>query len=1201
MIFALRTPLLVVSGVILALVLTRPWWPDFSAASADSRSPAAAPAHSCGPQCRHGASDKSTPARSEAELRALAEAADQLRSFRQLWGPDQQRGALSAAEWREVRKRALARREAMRLLLREDPDTALELALGYAEYAALPPELQALVEQPFSTTAQLDAEIACGPDSHRYHRLLDDSGQSWELSMPSTQRVGLTKRDLPVQGIRLDELATVRPEALQLVEGADEAFVMAEWPSGQSDPAVCFHSGEPIEGPGVTAVLAGQVFRFQDLDALAAVDAQLIAADARPGMDVGSSQLMVAASGGQLGQFPAQQFSDETVAASYASTTGAKTALFILVDFSDASGQPAHPATLEQVVDLDCNDALARYSYNLTSMNGTVHPTTLRMPNPKATYTGAPGDSGDDNHNLLHTHAVAAYVGAGNPDPLTAYDTVCVVMGDIGFTWAGLATVGGQRMWLHNNISAETITHEFGHNYGLEHASYWKFDETNPASTNPVDPTGKGDVLPGDDSSVLREIEYGDLYDLMGDGNVADGHFHQAGKVFLGWIPGSDWVDLSTPLQNGTYRITRFDDPGATGSRGLRIAKSATSDHYWVGFRRDYSNIDDFANGAYLTWERALGNPSRNRTWLVDTTPLSGDGKADAPITLGRTYSDPASSVHITAVEVGGSAPNEWLDVAVHFGSFPGNNSPTGTLFGPTAAEARSSVLFNVEASDSDGDPLAYYWDMGDGVVKTNSPSIAHSWIQGGSYDISVTISDMKGGTVTLPLTVTVTDPLNSWSARTSGTSNHLSRIAANDTHAIIVGGGTYPYPDAVKILRSADGITWSNVTPSGTTNASFRDICWTGTRFVAVGEDYDFDSSGWEGVIYDSSDGITWTRRYQTNAKDTQLFAVTTNGAGVVVAAGFSGTVLRWTDLGGWSAVAAGIPTSQGLRGAAYGESTYVLVGHLNYSTGTETAWTSPDGLTWTEQTSGTGLPNNWEDLDVVHHTGSLFVASGSYARARYSSDQGLTWLTTQSGDRYELAGFATGAGLTYAVGINRDNGSADIDLVSADGQNWTVIHPGSVNNRNGLGFFANTFISVGDAGSIRQSGAVTASTTYTDFATTHFPGGGDSALTDANPDGDWASNLFEYALGGTPGFGASSPAFPVLSFDGANNPVLEISRAQRRGDVAYSVWWSTDLVDWTRQGLTIETDNATTLRVVADGVDTSGGRGFLKLQLDQ
>jgi len=1067
-------------------------------------------------------------------------------------------------------KLAGMRRAAMELLIQHDPDAALEHALGYAEYAALPEALRLLVEQPFSNTQQIELLINCMDENGSQMRYLlqDAQGQQRTLFMPEQHRVPLTKRNLPVQGIQLDGMAVVRAQVFQVVEGADAAFVTAQWPSAQRDPNLCFSTGEPIQGTGLTAVAGGWVFHFQDQEQLSIVEAALQQADALPGIDTGSSWLIktVAASG--LDAFPIAQFTAESEAAAYASTTGAKTALFILIDFSDKPGQPVNPATLEQVIDLNVNDGLARYSYNQTSMNATVTSTTYRVANASTTY---------GSYDALYTHALNAYK-ASNPDPLPLYDTVGIYFTSIGYTWVGLASVGGQKMWLHNTTNSESILHEFGHNYGLSHANYWVFNNSNPASTNPVDPTGTNE-------------EYGDIFDNMGDGNVADGHFNPAAKAFLNWIPSTDWGDLVNSSNNGTYRVYRFDHASSTGRRGLRIAKSATADYYWVGYRNNYANLDSFTNGAYLVWES--GNSSNNQSWLLDTTPGSTAGKADAPITLGRTYSDTASNVHITAVAVGGTSPNQYLDVTVNFGPFPGNAAPTGSLIGPTAVNAREKVLFNVEASDSNGDTLAYAWNMGDGVVKTNSSSITHSWIQGGSYNVSVTVSDMKGGTVTLQQTVTVTDPLTTWTARTSGTTNDLYGIAANSTHVVAVG--------TKKILRSTDGNSWSNVTPgSGFTNVYLYDVCWTGSEFLACGMDYDFGISAWEGVVFKSTDGQTWTRIYETNLADTTLHSITSNGSGAVVAVGDNATIRHRTAGGAWSSIAPGVNSSHVLQDVAYGEGYFVFVGHATTPSynGDVAIWRSSDGLTWSNLSAGSGL-DNWMDYRTIHHTGDHFVANGFYSKVCYSLNQAQSWQTNQVGDIHSIEAFASGAGLTYAVGINFSN--ADADLVSADGMSWTPINPGDLSDRNGLAFFNNTFISVGDGGSIRQSAAVSASDTYASFAETYFPGGGVNALPSANPDGDWADNLTEYALDGNPTLPGSAPPKPVFSLNGSGIPTIDISRSSRRGDVAYSVWWSTNLSTWTRSGLTTETDNSTLLKVKADGQNLSGGRGFLRLDLDQ
>jgi hypothetical protein len=557
----------------------------------------------CGPACGHGQSAQSARQRVDktpAEAEAIRAAKSQARAFSG-WA-HQQTIPSNADEQALSEGLALAklRRTAMKLLIQQDPDTALEQALGYAEYAALPAEIQVLVEKPFSTTGHLEVQIACGDGISQFHHILEIGEDGYlELSMPEDHRTELTKSNLPVQGIELGKQAVVRGQTFQALEDVDAAYVAQEWPAGQADPSHCFLSGEPIQGEGVTAVAGGMVFQFQDLQSLQHIESLMAEADAKLGMNNGSSWLIVAAAGGELEQFPEPQFNEEVVEANYNSAIGAKTAFFILVDFPDASGDPDPSNLLESNIDTIVDDGLRRYSFNQTSMESTVYSSTIfRMPSNTTAYTSG------TNYNQLYSDALAAYIdsgGANRADPSSTYDTVGLLCVNAGFGWAGLASVGGQRMWLDGTTNNEVILHEFGHNYGLSHAEYWVFDNSNGSSTDPVDPAGASQ-------------SYGDSYDVMGGGNVTDGHFNPGPKAFLNWIPSNDWEDLTGSVDNDTYRIYRFDHESSTGRRALRVAKIATSDHYWVGFRKDYSELDDFANGASLTWEKGNGNPSRNQT-----------------------------------------------------------------------------------------------------------------------------------------------------------------------------------------------------------------------------------------------------------------------------------------------------------------------------------------------------------------------------------------------------------------------------------------------------------------------------------------------------------------------------------------------------------------------------------------------------------
>jgi hypothetical protein len=1079
---------------------------------------------------------------------------------------------------------AQQRNDVMRALMRNAPDIALAKAISYSDYASLPGEIKDWVEEPFSTSGSVDVQISCGKHhrSHTNYIFEDAADRRWNLYMPRQHRVSQSKRGLPVQGIRIDSIAVIRGSVFQILTGTDAAYVTEHWQTAQSAPLHCYATGQPIQGDGLTAVAGGRVFHFQDQTALQTVEAALQDADSRPGLDVGSQWILrkVLSDG-----FPFEQFSLEAEAAAYAATTGAKTALFILVDFPDLQGAPIAAATLEQVIDIDVNDALYEYSYGLTSMNATVSGATYTVDSNSTEYFG-PKDEND-----IYDEALAAYMGAGNDDPRSTYDTVAVYFTDIGFDWAGLASVGGQKMWLDGSSNPEVILHEFGHNYGLSHANYWVHDYSNASSIDPVDPNGANE-------------EYGDPTDVMGDGAIEEGHFHFAGKQQLGWLAGNQWQDLSTSADNASYRIYRFDDVDASGVQALRIAKSATNDHYWLGYRKSHNNLITYNYGAYLLWERYTSeNEDNNKSWLIDTTPGSADGKDDAPLRLGRTYADSASDVYITVTDVSDSESDEYIDVVINFGPFAANSAPALTLSGPTSTNARQAVLFSVSATDADGDTLAYAWDLGDGSVPANAPSITHSWTVGGTYTVSLTVSDMKGGSTTVSQSVTVTDPLQSWTDRSSGATEHLNAVAASDT--IVVAVGDSPASEVgsfARILRSTDGSTWTNHSPSGRVqDLDCKDVIWDGSEFLIAGYDYDSDIGGWEGVIYVSPDGLTWTRAYETNVADTQIYGLSHDANGTICAVGNSGTVVRRNSEGSWSSATSGVSSDHVLRDIAYGEGTFVAVGHQTTPSynGDVQIIRSTDGLTWTDASTGTTL-DSWQDFRTIEHTGAYFVASGWYAGIHYSTDQGLSWTSAvQTEDRYLLTGFTNGQERTYAVGINKDNSDANIDLFGTSSTNWAELSPGTSTPRNGITYFNNTFITVGDNGSIRQSAPLADYTEFTDYISTYYSG--EDSDSTANPDGDWANNLIEYALGSAPDNNGSSPTLPNLTINAGNQAVFELSRTQQRSDIAYSVWWSTNLIDWTQVGLTVVTDNDTTLKVRSTEAIDVQDKAFFQLKLTQ
>lgn len=409
--------------------------------------------------------------------------------------------------------------------------------------------------------------------------------------------------------------------------------------------------------------------------------------------------------------------------------------LYIPMTFQDQNNVPATESKCYEVM-RNVADYYLKASFGKLTTLTTVTP-PIKLPKNEAWYVQRDTSNGGDVNGLglemEHAREEARRLGFDYND----YDvTVLRLKGGARPTggWGGGSTV-----WIYGDGVGVTA-HEIGHSFGLSHANFW-----NTAGTSAIGPGANS--------------EYGDSYDVMGGGGVPKDHYNAAAKVQVKWLPNSFVKNVTS---SGLYRIYAFDQPSLDprNSYAMTITKDSLRT-YWGEVRQNYNGDTGRPwadKGMILGWKYPSG--SGGNIQLIDTTPGSPYNKDDAAISVGSTFSDTESGIHITTVGVSDTTP-KYVDVVVNMGDFGGNHAPTLTLeasadFVPT----NGTITFTATANDEDGDTLAYQWQHWGltslKLVSPNSPVITRSFPTSGTYVVSCTVSDMKGGNITRTKLITV-------------------------------------------------------------------------------------------------------------------------------------------------------------------------------------------------------------------------------------------------------------------------------------------------------------------------------------------------------------------------------------------------------------------------------------------------------------
>jgi hypothetical protein len=702
-------------------------------------------------------------------------------------------------------------REQIKQLIVKDPEEALKRAVPMVVRQKLPPSIVARLERRISAVGRLDV-LAVSPDSAPtepvVRRFATVDGEELRAHVYGRRAKEMTLAETRLHGIAVDRELAVSESPLRVLEPGEEPDPLKPWVN------ICPISGEKTEMPRkqepVTDDMAvvddgKQIIYLCDGGHIRVLEEELVAGEGMTG---------------------GPQTTTGTAPITRLNSTGLKKYLYMRVIFPDALQEPQ----TEKDAYNNCRqltDYFQENSYGRLHYLATVTP-TLMLPRTSAWYQQDYTANGSNSPIMNDSKDAARALGYVVED---YQQYVCLYTGGPG-TFGGLGNVNGPNTWLRTT-SVGTFEHEFGHNIGVWHSNSW--------NTSGRDVIGSG-----------ANVEYGHVLDVMGSSG-SGGHFNASMKDQLQWITPEIY---HTVIGSGTYRMYQFDQVVQDPARryGLKVAKDADRD-YWVEFRQKHTAYPWFMSGASVNWSPwghgngqtgSTNSGSNLGTQLLDVTAGSADDRNDSPIVIGKTFSDKEAGVHITPVSKVGSSP-EALDVVVNVGAFSTNNAPTLTLAVDNSTPAAGgTVNFTATADDVDGDTLAYYWDFGDKLASyngnsfsiNNSPLQAKSYAAAGYYQVLCTVSDMKGGSVTKSLLVTVGTPTTFYvegtvtaggnpmgNVRISRTTGHLTytdsdgvyrlTAIANGTSAnlaALLGGYSFTagFANPVTVSANQTGLNWT-------------------------------------------------------------------------------------------------------------------------------------------------------------------------------------------------------------------------------------------------------------------------------------------------------------------------------------------------------------------------------------------------------
>ena len=216
---------------------------------------------------------------------------------------------------------------------------------------------------------------------------------------------------------------------------------------------------------------------------------------------------------------------------------------------------------------------------------------------------------------------------------------------------------------------------------------------------------------------------------------------------------GTGATTSHTYSAGGTYDVTLTvtDNRGGTNSKTQSVTVTAPNKVPTASFTSESTGLKLSVDGSAST---DLDGTLAGYAWTF------GDGGTATGATASHTYLAAGQyTVALTVTDNDGATNTSSANVTVA----PGNVSPTASF--TATADDLSVAVDGSASSDPDGTIAGYAWTFGDGGT-ANGATASHTYLNAGTYDVKLTVTDNKGASTSETKQVMVTAPVQTFLAK---------------------------------------------------------------------------------------------------------------------------------------------------------------------------------------------------------------------------------------------------------------------------------------------------------------------------------------------------------------------------------------------------------------------------------------------------